>query len=105
MKEASISEFKAQCSALIEQVQRTGRPIRITRFGKPIAEIVPTPAAARRHWIGSMKNEIEILGDIVSSVDAAGIPCKGLGSEIASIFAEVGLDSNIPELRGRKNKP
>jgi antitoxin (DNA-binding transcriptional repressor) of toxin-antitoxin stability system len=54
--------------ALLEQVRRTRKPIRITRFGKPIADIIPAGTRVRdRHsWIGSMKDSIEILGDIIS---------------------------------------
>lgn len=67
MKEVPISEFKAKCLALLEQVRRTRQPIRITRHGKPIAEIVPSPPFAnRKTWIGSMKDSIEIIGDIIS---------------------------------------
>lgn len=67
MKEVAISEFKAKCLALFEQVQKTKKPIRVTRFGKPIAEVVPlSPDAGRADWFGSMKDEIEILGDIIS---------------------------------------
>jgi hypothetical protein len=37
------------------------------RFGKAIAEIVPVAAkASARDWFGSMKDTIEIVGDIVS---------------------------------------
>jgi prevent-host-death family protein len=67
MKEVAISEFKAKCLALLEQVRRTRKPIRVTRFGKPVAEIVPPSAVMDRDaWIGSMKDSIEILGDIIS---------------------------------------
>ena len=66
MREIAISEFKAKCLALLEQVQKTKRPIRITRFGKPVAEVVPTSPAASSNWMGSMKDRIEILGDVVS---------------------------------------
>jgi prevent-host-death family protein len=67
MVEIPISEFKAKCLALIEQVRLTRKPILITRFGKPIAEVVPTSAVIdRAAWIGSMKDSIEILGDIIS---------------------------------------
>jgi len=67
MKEVTISEFKAKYSSLLDQVQKTKKPLRVTRFGKPIADIVPTvPQPSRADWIGSMKGTIEILGDIVS---------------------------------------
>jgi prevent-host-death family protein len=66
MREIAISEFKAKCLALLEQVQKTKKPIRITRFGKPVAEVVPTSPAPMPDWMGSMKDSIEIVGDVVS---------------------------------------
>jgi plasmid stability protein len=33
------------------------------------------------------------------------LPTGGLGTEIASLFARAGLESDIPELRGHKVKP
>lgn len=67
MQEIAISEFKAKCLALLEQVHKTKEPLRITRFGKPVADVIP-PAIVmdREQWIGSMKNSMQILGDIVS---------------------------------------
>jgi len=67
MQEISISEFKAKCLSLLEQVRATKKPIRITRFGKPVAEVVPPTAVVdREDWIGSMEGTFEILGDIIS---------------------------------------
>jgi prevent-host-death family protein len=67
MKEVAISEFKAKCLSLLEQVQKTKKPILVTRFGKPIAEVVPaSPKPGAGDWVGSMKGTFEILGDIVS---------------------------------------
>lgn len=67
MEEIAISEFKAKCLAILENVRRTKTPVRVTRFGKPVAEIVPPTAVMdRAQWIGSMKDSIEILGDIIS---------------------------------------
>ena len=67
MTEVSISEFKAKCLALLEQVRKTKQPLRIVRHGKPIVEIVPaTEKIDRMEWIGSMKDSVEILGDIIS---------------------------------------
>jgi len=67
MEEIAISEFKAKCLALLEQVRKTRRPIRITKFGKPVADVVP-PAKQddRGTWLGCMKGKMEITGDIVS---------------------------------------
>jgi prevent-host-death family protein len=67
MKEVAISNFKAKCSALLERVRRTRQPIRVTRFGKPVAEIVPPSIVEdRASWIVSMKGSFKIVGDIVS---------------------------------------
>jgi prevent-host-death family protein len=69
MEEISISEFKAKCLAILERVRKTRKPVRVTRFGKPVAEIVaPSPVKERSEWMGSMKGQMEILGDIVSPV-------------------------------------
>jgi len=69
MKEIAISEFKAKCLAILEQVEKTKQPIRITRHGKPVAEVVPTtPVADRAALFGSMRDSMKILGDIVSPV-------------------------------------
>jgi prevent-host-death family protein len=67
MQEIAISEFKAKCLAVLERVRSTKKPIRVTRFGKPVAEVVPpTLVEDRSSWIGSMKNSMKIKGDIVS---------------------------------------
>ena len=69
MQEVAISEFKAKCLALLERVRQTKKPLRVTRFGKPVAEIVPpSPDAAAEDWIGSMEDTMQILGDIISPV-------------------------------------
>jgi len=69
MDEVAISEFKAKCLALLERVRQTKKALRITRFGKPVADVVPsTPDAGQGMWIGSMKDTMEILGDIVAPV-------------------------------------
>ncbi|HLK05779.1 MAG TPA: type II toxin-antitoxin system Phd/YefM family antitoxin [Candidatus Acidoferrum sp.] len=67
MNEVSISEFKAKCLALLEQVRKTKQPLRVTRHGKPVAEIVPpTENVDRMEWIGSMQGSAVTLGDIIS---------------------------------------
>jgi prevent-host-death family protein len=66
MKEVAISEFKAKCLALLTEVERSKQPLRITRHGKPVAEVVPPSPLNDSSWIGSMKGRMQILGDIVS---------------------------------------
>jgi prevent-host-death family protein len=72
VKQVAISEFKAKCLSLLEQVQRTREPLRITRHGKAVAEVVPTrEEIGREAMFGSMKGSITILGDILSPADDA----------------------------------
>ena len=69
IRKIAISEFKARCLALLEQVNKTKTPLRVTRRGQPIADVVP-PSAGKdeRSWIGSMADSVEIKGDIVSPI-------------------------------------
>jgi antitoxin (DNA-binding transcriptional repressor) of toxin-antitoxin stability system len=65
MQSMPISKFKATCLATLERVRKTGRPLRVTRFGKPIAEIVPpTPAPVAKNWLGDMRGTAQIVADI-----------------------------------------
>jgi len=67
MEEIAISKFKATCLALLERVRKTRRPIRVTRFGEPVAEVVtPAPSPRKKRWLGSMTGTIRIEGDIVA---------------------------------------
>ena len=67
MEEIAISKFKATCLAVLERVRKTGKPVLVTRFGAPVAEIVPPPPPEKpKSWLGSMKGSARIVGDIVS---------------------------------------
>ncbi|MGA3024257.1 MAG: type II toxin-antitoxin system Phd/YefM family antitoxin [Bryobacteraceae bacterium] len=67
MEEIAISKFKATCLAVLENVRKTRKPVRITRFGKPVAEVVPPSAPARpASWLGSMAGTVTFLGDVIS---------------------------------------
>ncbi len=65
MKEVPISEFKAKCLAMLDEVQKTQQPILVTRRGHPVAQVSAPPPKHNLSWIGSMP-EIRILGDIIS---------------------------------------
>ena len=69
MQEVAISEFKAKCLSLLEEVSKTRTPLRVTRRGKAIADVLPvSPEAEEGSWIGCMSSSVEIVGDIVSPV-------------------------------------
>jgi antitoxin (DNA-binding transcriptional repressor) of toxin-antitoxin stability system len=67
----AVSKFKATCLAVLQKVKKTGRPILVTRFGQPIAEVVPPrPTEPDDDWIGCMRGRAEITGDVVGPVVA-----------------------------------
>jgi prevent-host-death family protein len=62
------SEFKAKCLALMDEVARTGNAVIITKNGKPVAELVPH-RPRERNVRGILKDELFIVGDIISPID------------------------------------
>ena len=69
MKEIAISEFRAKCIGILEEVRKTRKPIRVTRFGKPVAEVVPPPPqTSTGRKLGCMIGTGRVVGDIVGSI-------------------------------------
>jgi len=61
MEEMQISKFKATCLAVLARVGKTGNPVLVTRFGKPVAQIVPPPSdrsgiARNVTWPAELRN-------------------------------------------------
>lgn len=56
--------FKAECLKLMDEVARTGRPIVITKHGRPVAQLAPVPAAPKSSF-GYMKDTVSIKSDVV----------------------------------------
>jgi prevent-host-death family protein len=48
----AASEFKARCLALLDEVAEKGRPLVVTKRGKPVARVVPVEEP--RSLIGSV---------------------------------------------------
>ncbi len=71
MEEIAISKFRATCLAVLENVRKTGRAVLVTRFGEPVAKVVPHHSSNRpKHWIGSLAGTGQINGDIVTPPSA-----------------------------------
>ncbi|HVA28982.1 MAG TPA: type II toxin-antitoxin system prevent-host-death family antitoxin [Candidatus Baltobacteraceae bacterium] len=64
-REIAASEFKARCLEIMDEVQRTGAEVVITKHRKPIARLVPAQPRTGS-IIGSMKGMILWMGDVVS---------------------------------------
>jgi prevent-host-death family protein len=67
VEEIAISKFKATCLAVLERVHKTKKPVLVTRFGKPVAEVMPPSQPVRAtNWIGALTGTGRIAGDIIS---------------------------------------
>ena len=52
-----------------DKVSKTKIPLRVTRRGKAIADVIPACSEAEeRSWIGSLEGSVEIVGDIVEPI-------------------------------------
>ncbi|MDH3819222.1 MAG: type II toxin-antitoxin system Phd/YefM family antitoxin [Myxococcales bacterium] len=61
-----ISEFKAKCLGILRRVQKTGRPVVVTRRGERIAEIhPPSPVQSEPGWLGSFAERGQIMTDLL----------------------------------------
>lgn len=74
MENINISEFKAICLRLLEQIRQTGEPIQVLKNGEPIVVVYPAPirsersrsfGALRGTLVGPEEDLISPLKDIV----------------------------------------
>ena len=69
MEQIAISKFKVTCLAVLERVRKTRRPVLVTRFGEPLAQVIPPPSPKRpARWLGSLAHTGRIRGEIVAPV-------------------------------------
>ena len=66
MRSVAVSIFKAQCLSLLENVARTGRPLLITKRGKPLARVTPGEHSRASSPQGTLRGTVETLGDLLS---------------------------------------
>jgi prevent-host-death family protein len=64
METISATKFKERCLALLDSVGPEG--LVITKHGRPVARLIPIGSDSAA-WIGSLKGEIEIHGDLLST--------------------------------------
>lgn len=64
----TVAEFAAKCLALIDEVNKIGVEIVITKRGRPVAKLAPY-RTTRGEWFGRDRDIIEIHGDIIEPVD------------------------------------
>lgn len=64
----SAAAFKAECLKLMDEVERSGKAIVITKHGRPVAQLAPIQPPAKSLF-GYMKNTVKISGDIVAPIE------------------------------------
>ena len=97
----SAAAFKAECLKLMDEVARTGRPVIITKHGRPVAQLAPIPPASASLF-GYMKNTVNIAGDIVAPVDEKWSAV--VGDEDQFYRRRRGQVSSSPRRKSRKKK-
>lgn len=63
-RQLPAGEFKAKCLAVLDDVQRTGRVVVVTKRGRPVAQVVPLPADSE-----SLKGSVLFEEDLLSPID------------------------------------
>jgi prevent-host-death family protein len=71
MKTMLVSKFKAQCIAVLKEVQRTREPMLITLRGKPLVTVQPVEPHGRGKRLGGLKGRMTIRRDLVK-IDTTG---------------------------------
>jgi prevent-host-death family protein len=67
MTTITAAEFKAKCLRILDEVNQTREPVIVTKRGKPVAQIVPMPAAPKSYY-GIAKGEVgEFTEDMFST--------------------------------------
>lgn len=64
MKTIIISDFKARCTAIIDEVNRSKDSVVITRRGKPVAVLEPYGKEKAERRLGNL-GRMKLHGDIV----------------------------------------
>jgi prevent-host-death family protein len=65
--ELSVTQFKAHCLGVIEQVQKQKTRVTLTRHGRPAAELVPVNASAPGVLFGRASDTTVIHGDLLGT--------------------------------------
>ncbi len=100
MKSIAITEFKAHCLSLLEDIARTGEPLLVTKHGRPIARVVPSVSASTLYPQDSLAGTVIIDGDVVSPVVAASA-WSAMRGELLSVEAPKAAKKAHPGARSR----
>ena len=57
-KRIGAAAFKANCLRILDEVERSGEPVTVTKRGRPVAEVKPVEKKERRSIIGAMRGTV-----------------------------------------------
>jgi prevent-host-death family protein len=57
-KRIGAAEFKANCLRILDEIERNGESVTVTKRGRPVAEVKPVEKKERRSIIGAMKGSV-----------------------------------------------
>ena len=69
MQKMPAAQFKARCLAVMDHVSQSGRPVVITKHGKPVVKVVPAKECEDEIF-GALSGIARIKGDIENTVPA-----------------------------------
>ena len=70
IKTVPAGEFKARCLALLDDVERTGETLIVTKRGRPVARLVPLENRRRRSLRGSVLRADDLVTPTGEAWDA-----------------------------------
>lgn len=68
----SATEFKANCLALLDEIEDQGGRITVTKRGRPVATVAPVSKRPWKSPKGAWAGKVTIVGDLASA-DTAGL--------------------------------
>lgn len=51
--------FKAKCLELMDEVERRGEEVVITKYGRPVAKLVPIESPKPKRFVGSLSGTVQ----------------------------------------------
>ncbi|MBX7135228.1 MAG: type II toxin-antitoxin system Phd/YefM family antitoxin [Fimbriimonadaceae bacterium] len=70
MISVTVTDFKARCLRILDEVSKTGESVTVTKRGKPIAVVAPPKAESGQPYrLGLFAGRATIRGDLVEPLD------------------------------------
>lgn len=65
LQQIAAGEFKAKCLKIMDEINKTGKAMIVTKRGVPVMKVVPIRNAKKKKddFFGRLKGIIEIVGD------------------------------------------